>query len=132
MGIPHLRRSPHPPDGSKLTLRERQALFSALLPRLLDKAFALGFDVSMGEVWRPPKMASIYASMGIGIANSLHTQRLAVDLNLWRDGTLLTRSEDYRDLGWYWKSLHELARWGGDWKHRSDGAHFSITFAGVQ
>jgi hypothetical protein len=110
-----------------MTLGEKQELFAFLLPRLLDQAHALGFKCRMGECWRPPETAALYAQQGKGISNSVHTIKLAVDLLLFRAGAYLTNSEDYRTLGEWWESLHPLCRWGGRFR---DGNHFSLTHEG--
>lgn len=107
-----------------------QVQFARLVPRLLDWAFANGYEVTGDEWWRSPAEAAINATTGAGIANSLHPLKLAIDLNLFKDVILLDSVEEYRPLGNYWKSLHPLARWGGDFQ-RPDADHFSLTFQGV-
>jgi hypothetical protein len=116
-----------------MTLIERQQLFARLLPRLLDKAYELGFAVSLGEAWRTPEQARANARAGTGTLNSLHTLRLAIDLNLFRGHIWLQDTESHRSLGLYWKSLHPLCRWGGDFTRpdgRPDGNHYSIEWEG--
>lgn len=110
-----------------MTLGERQRLFSKLVAKLILHAYDLGYELALGEAWRSTATARLMAEQGKGIATSLHCERLAVDLLLFKDGTYLTRSEDYAPLGTYWKTLHPDARWGGDFKSRPDGNHFSIT-----
>lgn len=110
-----------------MTLRERQSLFARLLAKLISEAFDRGYEVTLGEAWRTPEMASIYAKNGKGTLSSLHISRLAVDLNLYKDGKWLTRTEDHTELGIFWKSLHPDCRWGGDFKTRPDGNHYSMT-----
>lgn len=117
------------------TLGQHQELFMRLLPRLIDKAFALGYTVRGGELWRSDAAAAEYARQGKGIQNSLHRDKLAIDLNLFKDGKYLTASEDHRPLGEFWKSLHPLCCWGGDFKDekgmpKPDGNHYSITWQG--
>jgi len=48
------------------------------------------------------------------------TKRLAIDLNLFKDGEYLTDTEDHRFLGEFWESLG--GTWGGRW---DDGNHYS-------
>ena len=115
-----------------MTLGQKQRLFAQLVGTLIAHAYTLGYELTFGEAWRSPETARAYAVQGKGIANSLHTKRLAVDLNLFRDGVYLTRSADYATLGAYWKGLHELARWGGDFSSRPDGNHFSLEHEGVR
>lgn len=108
-----------------MTLRQRQSQFAKLLPRLLDKAFELGYEVTLGEAYRSPEEAARLASLGLGIKNSNHTKRLAIDLNLFKNGKLLTSTEDHRPLGEYWESLG--GSWGGRFK---DGNHYSLEWQG--
>lgn len=114
-----------------MTLLEKQQTFSVLLARLIDKAIEMGFEVTMGETWRHPEMAAIYAKKGLGIKNSLHVKRLAVDLNLFLDKKYLTDSAFYQPLGEWWEGQNKLARWGGRFKNR-DGNHFSLEHEGVK
>lgn len=115
-----------------LTLGEKRKLFMKMLPRLLDKALDLGYEVEGGELLRPQATADYYASIGKGISRSLHRLGLAIDLLLFRDGVYLQLTEDYRDLGEWWESQStDTARccWGG---HFNDGDHFSIEHEGVR
>jgi hypothetical protein len=113
-----------------MTLGQKQRLFARLLPRLLDFAHAQGYEVSFGEFWRSPETAAAYARDGRGIANSLHVDRLAADLNLFRNGTYLTDTSDHLPLGEYWESLHHLCCWGGRFRPRPDGNHYSLEHGG--
>jgi len=88
--------------------------------------------VTLGEAWRTPQQAALNAQDGKGIRDSLHCERLAVDLNLFQDGNYLMHTEQYRALGEWWKTLGPAYRWGGDFKSRPDGNHFSITPDGVR
>lgn len=82
------------------------------------------------EAYRTPEQAKLNAQKGSGIANSLHCQRLAVDFNLFINGEYQTRTEAYRELGEYWESLG--GAWGGRFKNRPDGNHFSLEHDGVR
>ena len=113
-----------------MKLGEKQELFMRLLPRLLDRAHELGYNVRGGELERRPEMAKLYAEQGKGTLNSLHILRLAIDLHLFKNGEYLTASEAHESLGQYWKSLHPLCRWGGDFKPKPDGNHYSIEHEG--
>jgi hypothetical protein len=111
-------------------LLDQQILFPPLVARLIDWAYSVGYTLTFGEAWRSPQEAAINAQTGAGITNSLHTQRLAIDINLFKDGVLLESVEDYRPLGEFWLTLHPLARWGGNFA-KPDADHFSLTFDGV-
>jgi hypothetical protein len=110
-----------------MTLREKQSLFASLVAELLRQAQTLGFEVTFGEAYRSPEEAARLAALGKGIRNSLHCQRLAIDLNLFRDGVYLSSSESHRPLGEWWEARHELCRWGGRFH---DGNHYSLTHGG--
>lgn len=79
----------------------------------------------------PALAAAIAASKAKGINHSVHRLRLAVDLNLFKDGHFLTDAADYLPFGAWWKSAFGQynARWGGDW---GDADHFSFEYGGVK
>lgn len=110
-----------------MTLREKQSLFVLLVAELIFKAQDLGYEVTFGEAYRSPEEAERLAKLGKGIKNSLHTQRLAIDLNLFKDGQYLSSTEAHRVLGEWWEDQHELCRWGGRFK---DGNHYSLAHGG--
>lgn len=111
-----------------MKLIEQQFIFSRNINKLMEHIFVSGFYCTVGEFFRTPEQAMIYAHKGNGIINSLHCKRLAADLNIFSpNGTYLTNSEDYASFGKYWKSLHPSNRWGGDFKNLPDGNHFSMT-----
>lgn len=107
---------------TKLTLRQRQELFALLSTKLIRKAFKLGFTVTLGEAWRHPSATH-------GHSRSLHKSRLALDLNLFRNGKYLRLTKDHRPLGEWWERLHPLCCWGG-WFN--DGNHYSITYKAMR
>lgn len=113
-----------------MTLRETQSAFAALVPRLIDQARAMGFEVTLGDAFRD---ARVFGEMGIrqgyGHPKSAHKQRLAIDLNLFRDGVFLGDTEAHRPLGEWWEKVHPLARWGGRFQ---DGNHYSFEVGGVK
>lgn len=113
-----------------MTLGEKQRLFTRLIAELIQWAYENGYELTFAEAYRTPEQAALNAERGTGIANSLHTQRLAVDLNLFIDGEYKTDSFAHKPLGEYWESLDPACRWGGRFT-RPDGNHFSITHNGV-
>lgn len=114
------------------TLGQKQRRFTQYVALLIQYAYARGYELSFGEAYRTPEQAKLNAQAGTGIANSLHTQRLAIDLNLFKDGVYLTQSEYYEPLGRFWEGLAPDCRWGGRFKPRADGNHFSIEHNGVK
>ena len=113
-----------------MTLRQQQSIFVLLVAQLILHAYKQGYQLTFGEAWRTPEQAKLNAARGTGISASLHIDRLAIDLNLFRDGKFLSDSSDHKALGDYWKSLHPLCRWGGDFKPKPDGNHYSMEWGG--
>lgn len=114
-----------------MTLGEKQRKFTLLVAKLIQWAYQNGYELTFGEAYRTPEQAALNAKTGAGIANSLHTSRLAVDLNLFVNGNYIMGTEAYKPLGDYWKSLDPEASWGGDFS-RPDGNHFSLSHNGVR
>lgn len=109
-----------------MKLWQKQSIFAQNVALLLQYIDSEGYYVTFGEAFRTAEQAKINEQKGIGIANSLHCKRLAVDLNLINnEGIYLPDSEDYLKFGVYWETLDPLNRWGGKFK-RSDGNHFEM------
>ena len=113
-----------------MILREKQSIFVNLIAELIFHAQELGYALTFGEALRPPEMAAIYAKKGMGIKNSNHTIKLAVDLNLFKNGKYLNKTEDHKVLGEWWEqqSFADIkCVWGGRF---GDGNHYSIEHQG--
>lgn len=110
-----------------MSLVAKQSEFAGHVAQLIQWLHEQGYQVSFGETWRSPEEARRH-----GFPNSLHTQRLAVDLNLFKDGRWLSDSEDHRPAGEFWKSLHPENAWGGDFEPKPDGNHYSREHGGVR
>lgn len=110
------------------TLGQKQERFMRMLPRLIDKAHELGFQVRGGDLFRDPRVhGEIGEKKGYGHRNSAHKNKLAIDLNLYLGGRYLTDTEDHRPLGEWWESI------GGSWGGRfGDGNHYSLEHNGVR
>jgi len=113
-----------------LSLRAKQSAFVRLVARLIDEATLRGYDLTFGETYRSKEEAARLAAAGLGIKGSLHCSRLAIDLNLFRDGKYLTDTESYQPLGEWWEAQSRQdveCCWGGRFK---DAGHFSIAHGG--
>lgn len=82
------------------TLGQKQRRFALLVSRLIDHAYYMGYEVSLGDAYRDPRLHGAHGDkQGYGAARSCHKLRLAIDLNLFRDGKLLADTEGHRPLG---------------------------------
>jgi hypothetical protein len=113
-----------------VTLNQKQVLFAMMLGKFLVWCARNGYEVILAEVFRPPEQAALMAKTGKGIKNSNHKRKLAADMFRYLDGTVTWKHDDYVAMGKKWKSMHELCRWGGDFKGR-DAVHFSFEHKGV-
>jgi len=109
-----------------------QAEFLLDVCKLIEYGTEQGFVITGGELWRPMEMQQIYLQTGRSkTMNSQHLNRLAIDLNIFKDGQLCGRA-GIEPLGKFWESLNIKNRWGGSWRgaveeHRSnfiDAPHF--------
>lgn len=84
-----------------------------------------------GESFRPEFVAKIYAQQGVGIAKSLHTQRLARDKMLIVNGKYSPNAADYEYAGLVWEAIGDsfgvTTAWGGRF---NDANHFSCAWQG--
>jgi hypothetical protein len=109
-----------------MSLNDKQVEFARLVPRLIDKAFELGYEVTIGDAYRDPRLHGAFGvKLGYGASKSYHKQRLAIDLNLFKNGKFLQSTDDHRELGEWWKKQHKFCTWGGDFKSK-DGNHYSF------
>ena len=108
-----------------MTLGEKQRLFTRLVTKLLQFALENDYEITLGDAYRDPRATFPYSH-----PKSAHKNRLAIDLNLFKNGSFLETTEGHRQLGEYWEDLHELCRWGGRFGN-SDGNHYSIEHEGV-
>jgi hypothetical protein len=110
------------------TLSQKQRRFARMIPRLIDKAHELGFEVTLGDAYRDARLhGAMGVKLGYGHRNSAHKIRLAIDLNLFRDGEFLEQTSDHQPLGEWWESQ------GGSWGGRfNDGNHYSLEHNGVK
>lgn len=112
---------------NELSLGEKQRKFARMVARLLDKAHELGFEVTLGDAYRDPRAFGEQGKViAYGAAKSAHKHRLAIDLNLFKDGKYLSATTDHQPLGEWWES--QGGTWGGRFK---DGNHYSVNHDGI-
>lgn len=103
-----------------MTLRQKQSKFVHMVALLILHAEQLGYEVTFGDAYRDPRTKH-------GSKNSNHRIRLAIDLNLFKDGTYLSSTESHEPLGLYWESIG--GTWGGRFK---DSNHYSLEHGGYK
>lgn len=100
-----------------MTLGEKQKLFAKNIALLISHIYASGYEVTFGDAWSKPEYKAHKA-------NSCHYDRLAIDLNLFKDGAYLTDTMAHEPFGKWWEGLNKDNRWGGRFH---DGNHYSMT-----
>ena len=102
------------------SLGAKQRRFTRMIGELIQYAYDEGYELTFGDAYRDPRVP-------YGHKKSLHKKRLAIDLNLFKDGKYLTRTSDHEPLGLYWESI------GGTWGGRfEDGNHYSLEHNGMK
>lgn len=108
---------------SKETLLQRQQRFAEMSAKLILKAIELGYQVTLGDAFRDPRVHGQFGERkAYGAPTSFHKLRLAIDLNLFRNGIFLSKTEDHKELGEWWES--QGGTWGGRFSD-ADGNHYS-------
>ena len=105
-----------------MSLSEDQQEFALHIGYLLQHINAAGYACTFGDAYRSPKAFGGMGEKGpYGHINSQHKLRLAVDLNLFKNGRYLSDSESHRPFAEYWEALHPDNRSGIHW---NDGNHY--------
>lgn len=107
-----------------MTLREKRCLFTRLICEHVLWLIAMGYEVAFDEVTEHITKKDPTSDH---MKNSLHHIGLAGDLNLYKDGVYLDKTEDHEVSGKVWEQRHPLCRWGGRF---GDGNHYSIEHQG--
>lgn len=113
-----------------MTLGQKQKHFTKLVSKLLIFAHEKGYEITLGDAYRDSRLhGAVGIKKGYGHSKSAHKQRLAIDLNLFKNGVYLIKTQDHKELGTYWESLDPLCRWGGRF---NDGNHYSLEHNGIK
>jgi hypothetical protein len=100
-----------------MTLGERQELFSKLIADHILWLYSQGYTVRCGDfqaIRRDPLEHK---------AKSNHYIKCAADLNLFKLGVYLPKTEDHKASGEMWETRHPRCRWGGRY---NDGNHYEL------
>lgn len=121
-----------------MTRGQRRRLFTRLLPRLIDEMYREGFEAALSEGYvgdsiDKPGEDSPHTRTGG------HFEGTAVDVNLYQcqhtpahavggcpNPVWLTSTAAHARFGHFWKSLHPLCNWGGDFPGNNDGNHYGL------
>jgi hypothetical protein len=109
-------------------LGQKQELFAVLIAQHIIWLHSKGYRTRIGDVFRDPRAFGKVGEKGpYGSAYSMHKGKCAADLNLFKDGKYLNKTEDHLESGRKWESRHPLCCWGGRF---DDGNHYSLTHEG--
>jgi hypothetical protein len=114
-----------------MTLGQEQREFAYDVSELIKFIYDSGYECTLGDAFRDPRSHGEMSIKGVyGRAKSAHKQRLAIDLNLFKDGVYLRHTKAHAPIGAYWKGLNPQNRWGGDFR-KKDGNHYSREYWGI-
>jgi len=110
-----------------MSLRENQSRFALNVAFLILEAEKLGYEVTLGDSFRDPRVfGKVGEKKGYSHKNSTHKSRLAIDLNLFKDGRYITDSEGHDKLHDFW-----VDKCGGSPMIKGDPNHYSYKHNGV-
>jgi hypothetical protein len=138
-----------------MSLRDKRCEFTALVAKLIEKINSTpGYEAALNECGRSDeqcvvnsigeagraKVASlvehVFPALALAILNngkangillSLHRDKLAVDIDLYKNGVYAPETESHRQFGEWWEKQHLLASWGGRF---NDANHYSLSDGG--
>lgn len=93
-------------------LRDEQSEFALRFAQWVINVYEQGYEITFGDA---------FAQSGHS-PHSFHYKRLAIDVNLFKDGEYLTETEDHRKVGEMWERMG--GTWGGRFSNK-DGNHYS-------
>jgi hypothetical protein len=106
-------------------LSEIQIIFSLNIATLIIELNKRGYQCTFGEVARTPEQQEIYVKTGKSKTMlSAHINRLAADINLFKDGVYLTEAKEYKVAAETWEALNENNVAGFSWGW--DANHFEM------
>ena len=81
-------------------VNQLQFEFMKLIPRLIDYIYEQGYTATLGDGYRDPRVFGVVGERkGYGESKSCHKCRLAIDINLFKDGKYLSTTEDHKPIG---------------------------------
>lgn len=111
-----------------MSLREKQSRFALNTAFLILEAEKRGYSITFGDAFRDHRVhGKVGEKLGYGHRNSNHKNRLAIDLNLFKDGRYITDDEGHRELHEFWQF-----KCGGAKMIEGDPNHYSFKYKGVR
>lgn len=104
-----------------MTLRQKQSEFARLVAILIFKITCGGYEVTFGDAARLDRRGHH--------PNSKHYCRLAIDLNLFRNGRYLRTTKAHQRFGEFFERIG--GGWGGRFT-RKDGNHYEWSDANYE
>jgi hypothetical protein len=101
-----------------MSLRQKQSKFALMVAELIQYAYEQGYEITLGHAYR-------CSDCSVGHKKSLHKKRLAIDLNLFKDGAYLTDGTGHYELHFKWSQM------GGSPPIANDLNHYSIAHDGM-
>lgn len=97
-------------------LRDKQAIFTCMVGKLLCKANEIGTPIFINEWYRSLETQRAYVARGASkTMKSKHLEGLAIDIifleDVKDDWKVNFKADRYKELGEFWESLG--GRWGG-------------------
>ena len=109
-----------------MKLGDKQRMFTWMISQLINYIYMNEYQATFEDAYRDPRLfGAIGEDLGYGRLRSNHKIRLAIDLNLFKDGKYLTETSDHEKFGIFWESIG--GSWGGRFK---DGNHYSLEHEG--
>lgn len=107
-----------------MSMVDEQAAFLLDVAKTIQYATSIGLKVTAGEMYRTPEQQAIYIKTGRSkTMKSKHLDRLAVDLNYFKDGKLTYSGKEVEDVGRFWESLSTKNSAGMFWRSFKDSPH---------
>jgi len=98
-----------------MSLRKKQSKFAQMLILLFAYIVQGGYEITLGDAARIDRRGHS--------KNSKHYVRLAIDLNLFKDGKYLRDTADHEKIGIFWEAIG--GTWGGRFTN-PDGNHYQL------
>jgi len=110
-----------------MKLSEKQRKFTLMVADLILFVYSRNrkydYSLTFGETYRTIEQQTIYFLNGKSkVKYSKHQDRLAIDLNVFKDGEYTADPADYRWIGEEWEKMG--GRWGGSFDTFKDYNHF--------